>query len=173
MRSIKYLTEMVLWSFLAVLLLACGCASTAKNEHALMKPGFGEVHIYAPGETNLNWEVQRFDPKAERYRVLYSKLDPNAELILPLRAGAHQLRITALNRVVLNPATVAVSVQEQTATFVRVTLASVAQTAVETRTEEYRPTLRGGIRRTARYGSTKSPVYQISAEASSEPASAE
>jgi hypothetical protein len=168
MRSIEHVRELVLWLFLAVVPLACGCASASTNQPPKMKPGFGELHIYAPGETNLNWEVQRFDPKAERYRVLYSKLKTSPAVTLPLKAGPHQLRITALNRLVLNPATVAVSVQEQTACYVRGRSLPSGRPGWK-RAPKSIVQRCGGIRRAARYGSTKSPVYSDPAEASSEP----
>jgi hypothetical protein len=161
MDSQRNIRSTVGWFLVAVAALTAACSSTRSVPR--VKPGHGLVRIAAPGETNISWQVQRLDPKEARYRVCFSELEPQPEVVVALPSGPQQLRITALNRVVIQPAVIEVTVTEERPVFVRVVLQPVAEAAVQTRIERYRPTFRGGIRRAAEYGSEKSVVYELSA----------
>src|SRR4051794_38686863 len=92
---------------LAMLISIAGCRTANVNPgHAEANTGY--VDFYAPGQSDLYWEVKRYDQKAGDFKTVFSRAKPLDGPILRLAApaGHQQFRITFLNEVILHPATV-------------------------------------------------------------------
>jgi hypothetical protein len=119
---------------LATLTMIPGCR-TANVNPAQAEAKTGYVDFYAPGGSDLYWEVKQYDAKAGTFKTVFSRAKPLDGPILRLSAppGHHLFRITFLNRVILDPATVDVEAVNGRITPVRVELVKVGSTEVERR----------------------------------------
>jgi len=142
--------------------LLAGCASPNVNP-AVARAGTGYVDFYAVAEDDLNWEVARFDARAQKFQVIFSELKPLSEgvLRLALPPGKYQLRVTFLNRVIREPVVFDVEVAARMVTPVHIVLTEDGVTQVQSKEQNASRNIRGGGR-TARYNTDESAMYQIS-----------
>jgi hypothetical protein len=151
---------------LTALLLACGCASTNVNP---AKPRVNTAYLdfYTAEDSDLAWDVRRFDSGANDFKILYREYEPLAEKILRVAVppGRQKLRITFLNRVISQPAEIELEAVVGSITPIEVKLIEAGATSV--RTEEYRTggTARGRYGRAKNIGSYESQMYKVSAQA--------
>ncbi len=114
--------------------LFAGCASPNVNPPAA-RADAGYVDFYTIGGGDLNWEVARFDERAQRYQIIFSEFKPlqDGVLRLALPPGRQQLRVTFLNRVIREPAVCEVEVAARMVTPVHVVLTEDGVTQVQGR----------------------------------------
>jgi len=146
-------------------LIVAGCASPSVNPpQARANTGYVDFHADSSG---LCWEVARFNERAQQYQRIFSELKPPPAgiLRLALAPGRHRLRVTLLNRVVIQPAELDVEVPDGKIVPVRVTLSPAGTTQVQTKEENRGGTAKGRFGRRTIIGSTESVMYSISAVA--------
>ena len=148
------------------LALACGCASTNVNPPT-PRANTAYLDFYSGSDPRLAWDVQRFDSVANRFKHVFSELDPipDGMLRVALPPGGHRLRITFLNRVISQPAIFDVEAAAGLVTPIEVKLTATGTTSI--RTEERR---RGGANygrydRSTKAGSYETQIYRITAAA--------
>ncbi|MDB6112065.1 MAG: hypothetical protein JWR69_3815 [Pedosphaera sp.] len=119
---------------LATLTTLSGCRTADVNPDR-PEANTGYVDFYAPGQSDLYWEVKQYDPNKGAFKTVFSRAKPldGPFLRLATPPGRHQFRVTFLNRVVMEPAVVDVQVTSGMITPVRVELVDVGSTQVERR----------------------------------------
>lgn len=141
-------------SLLAVLLTGCATPDVNPPEP---RANFGYVDFYGVLSQDLSWEVARFDETTGKYRRVYSELEPPEQGILRLAfpAGAQQLQLAFLDRAVVRPMKLELTVEAGRIVPVRVSLAETGTATVAAKQRTYGPTAYG------RYGRRSDiEVYQ-------------
>src|ERR1051326_7654340 len=105
-----------------IFVMGVGCASKNVNP-SVPKLRTGYVDCYAEPSSELWWDVQRFDPGANRFSTVFSELKPLEGRVLRLAfvPERHRLRVTFLNRLIAEPAVFEVNIREGQITPVRIT----------------------------------------------------
>lgn len=152
----------ILLTLIAGASLLVGCASHNVNP-ALARADTGYVDFYTIAGEDLNWEVARFDARAQKYRVIFSELSPLPEGVLRLAfsPGKYQLRVTFLNCVIRAPDVFEVEVMAKMVTPVHIVLTEDGVTLVQSRELKPSRSVKGGGRR-ASDGPDETPMYRIS-----------
>ena len=153
-------------SILLCVILGFGCASPNVNP-ASPRPNVGYLDLYAETPDELSWDVREFVAEGKAFKRLFYELDPlpGRILRLALAPGSHRLRISFLDRPVLTPGDVDITVQDGKITPVRVTLSEAGTTSVETKKANLGSTAYGRYGRRTRIGSYQSSLYSVSAKA--------
>ncbi len=163
----KQLKTIPLLPVLAALALwVPGCATQNVNPPQA-RANTGYVDFHADPADGLSWEVARFDARAQSFQIVFSKLEPlpDAVLRLAFAPGHYRLRVTFLNRVILQPAEVEVEVRDGMITPVQVALVPEGTALVESREYRVGPTIRGYPRSNTKLSSNESTTYRLSAGA--------
>jgi hypothetical protein len=147
-------------------LLAAGCA-TGNVDPARPHAGAGYIDFYTEPAEDLNWDVKEIAAGSQRGKKLFSELDPveSGILRLALAPGRHELRITFLNRPVVEPATVQVEVREAMITPVRITLNDAGTGQVIQKTREVGRSEVRRYGRATRISVDESIIFQLTAAA--------
>ena len=148
------------------ILLGFGCASPNVNPPV---PGVntGYIDFYVQSSEGLAWEVQGFDSAANRFKTLFSNLEPIKDGVLRLafKPGTQQVRVTFLNRVIMQPAVLDVTVHDGQITPVQVTLTEADTVSVSTRQETMGRGARGYYGRRYEFGSYDTKSFKLTAVA--------
>jgi len=141
-----------------VALLAAGCASANLNPPRA-RANTGYVDLYAPSAGDLWWEVARFDDRTRNFAVVYSEFNPpkGGVVRLALAPGHNRMRVTFLNRDIVQPAEIEVDVQDGRISPVRVVLTEGGASLVQTKSMGW-----AGYRR-HKVATHESVTYEISA----------
>ena len=152
---------------LAVLGLCLAGCTTPNASPPQARANTGYVDLHAESSDGLCWEVYRYDERKQDFARLYSKLDPppNEVLRLALGPGAYRLRVTFLNRVVLEPAIVQVEVKDGMITPVRIVVTAEGTALVQTSEKQRGATAKGRFGRRTKFSSDETSTYRLSAEA--------
>lgn len=154
---------------LALLIVFCACACRSLNVNPpIPEPGTGYADFSADTQEQLSWDIQQWDAKAGRMKILFSEVQTLKEpaLRLVMKPGVHRLRINFLNRVVAQPADVEVDIKDGQITPVKVTLTGAGTTSVATREDRFTaPSVKGRYGRGARFGSYEATAYRLDAVA--------
>jgi hypothetical protein len=99
----------------------------------------GYVDFYTIADDGLNWEVARFDERAQNYQIVYSELTPLPDGVLRLAfpPGKYRLRVSFLNCVIREPSVFEVEVAAGMITPVHVVLTEDGVTQVQGRPSGY------------------------------------
>ena len=149
----------------ALAVCAPGCATRNVNPpqaHA----NTGYVDLHADSTNELCWEVAHYDETKPRFQRVFSELKPppGGVLRLAFAPGLHKLRVTFLNLVVVQPAEVAVQVQDGRITPVRITLTEAGDALVRTKETSTGGTVYGRYGRRTKIGTDETATFQVSAE---------
>ena len=164
MKPLKTIPFLLLFALLA--LWASGCATHNVNPpQARANTGYVDFHT-DPAE-QLCWQIECFDDRAQSFQKVFSELDPPAGgfLRLAFAPGNHRLRVTFMNRVIVQPLEIDVAVQDGKVAPVRVTLTPAGTTLVETMKVSRGATAKGRYGRRTEIGSNESVRYGLSAAA--------
>jgi hypothetical protein len=164
MKQLKTIQFLPLFALLA--LWASGCATPNVNPpQARANTGYVDFHADPAGE--LYWQIERFDDGAQSFKKIISDLKPPAGgfLRLALAPGHHRLRITFMNRVIIQPAEIEIETQDGKITPVRVVLTSAGTAQVATKEVSRGGTAKGHYGRRTNYGSDETVMYGLSAVA--------
>lgn len=157
------------WSPLALAvaaLLLAGCATHSVNPpQARAQKGYVDFHTDSAGE--LDWEVSRFDARAQKFTQLFVELDARPERILRLEMlpGHHRLRVRFMNVFIRTPAVVEVEVVEGKIVPVEVVLKADGTADVQRKEVRLGSTARGRYGRSTKYTSSEQGMYEASARA--------
>jgi hypothetical protein len=146
--------------------LASGCATTNINPaQARANTGYVDFHADSAGE--LYWQIERFDDSAQSFKKVFSELElpTGGFLRLAFAPGHHRLRVTFMNRVIVQPVEIEVAVQDGKVTPVRVALTPAGTAMVKTVQVSRGATAKGRYGRRAEYGSDETAMYGLSAVA--------
>jgi hypothetical protein len=152
---------------IGLLMIAClgsGCASPNVNP-AVAQANTGFVDFIADSDDDLCWDVEQLMGEAKPAKSVFYDVYPleNDFLRLSFRPGTYQLRITFLNRAVLEPAITQVQVEDGQITPVRVALNQAGVAAVETRETSVGGTAYGRYGRRTRLGTSANAMYRLTA----------
>ena len=143
---------------------AAGCATPNVNPPAA-RAHTGYVDFHAGSTDDLYWQVERYDVRAQSFKIVYSEMAPPAGgfLRLALAPGHYQLRLSILNRAVREPALVDVEIQDGRITPVAVQLVPDSATQVQHKENRAGATAgnRYGIK--TKYSSTESTLFRLTA----------
>jgi hypothetical protein len=156
----------LLLSLLLLALWVPGCAT--RNVNPLQaRANTGYVDFRADSFPDLCWEVARFDDRKQAFQPLFSELEPPAGGILRLAfsPGHHRLRVTFMNRVIVNPVEFEVEVQDGKITPVRVTLTAAGTAFVQTKETSSGGTAKGRYGRRTKIDTDETVMYGVSAMA--------
>jgi hypothetical protein len=164
MKHLKTIPLLLLSAVLA--LWVSGCATPDVNPPSA-RANTGYVDFHADPAEELCWQIERFDDGAQRFKTAFSELNPPVVGVLRLAfaPGHHRLRVTFMNRVIVQPAEIEVEVQDGKIIPVRVTLSAAGATQVATREVSRGGTAKGRYGQRTRYGSDSSVSYRLSAVA--------
>lgn len=153
-------------AWLAGAVILCTSCATTNTNPPVAKPHTGYVDFYSPGNPPLSWEVKRWDPKADAFKTVFSKVKPLPGGVLRLESapGLQRFQITFLNRVVQTPAVTEVRVEEGMVTPVKVELLALGQTSVVSKEQEVGANIQGAGRKT-QYSTQAGTVNQLVASA--------
>jgi hypothetical protein len=153
-------------AFAAVLLLAFGCASPNVNP-PVPRPNTGYLDFYSGTGEDLAWEIQTFDAGANRYVTAFFDVNPPRERVLRLafRPGRLRVRVTVLNRAIMQPADIELEVRDGKITPVRVELKEDGKSTVDTKRESLGGTVYGGYGRRTKIRAVETTLYTISPSA--------
>ena len=160
------LSGKILWlATMSAAVLTCGCASTNVNP-SKPKANTAYLDLYVSSDSDLAWDVRRFDSGANDFKILFREYEPVADNMLRLAVppGRQKVRITFLNCVISQPGETEIEAVAGSITPVKVELIGAGATSV--RTEEYRTggTARGRYGRAKNIGSYGTQMYRVSAE---------
>src|SRR5258708_638800 len=129
----KLNTTQALLALAALSLLAPGCA-TQNVTPAQARPNTGYVDFYTDPPAELYWVVERFDDRTQSFKSVFSefKPPPNGILRLGFAPGHCRLRVTFLNRTVLDPVLAEVDLQDGMVTPFRMGFTGARATTVQT-----------------------------------------
>ena len=150
---------------LALALLAHGCASTDVNPR-VAQPGKGYVDFYADDSSGLCWQIQRLEPDELNGKTVFEEFKPRTNDILRLAfaPGTYRFAINFLNRAIIEPGTVIVSVENGKVTPVQVTLDETGKALIEIRHERMGASYaRTG--RTTKVRASEGATFRVAAEA--------
>lgn len=156
----------LLFALTALALVLSGCVTRDVNPlQARAHKGYVDFYEESVGE--LSWQVDRFDEKAQAFRTVFSELEARPERILRLELppGHHRLRVLFMNCFIREPAQVEVDVQEGRVTPVEVTVTPDGTTDVLRKEVRLGSTAGGRYGRSAKYTSSESGLYRVSARA--------
>jgi hypothetical protein len=154
----------------ALLALAClavwvpGCA-TQNGNPAQARENMGYVDFYTGSADELYWQVERFDDRAQSFKSVFSefKPPPGGVLRLAFAPGHHRLRVTFLNRTVLEPALAEVEVKDGMITPVRMEFTDAGATTVETKSTSVGSTAYGRYGRRTKIETSENLTYRAQA----------
>jgi hypothetical protein len=154
----------------ALLALACvalwvpGCATQNGNQ-VQARVNTGYVDFYTDSAEELYWQVDRFDDRAQSFKNVFSefKPPPGGVLRLEFRPGHYRLRVTFLNRTVVEPALAEVEVKDGMITPVRMEFTEAGATTVETKSTSVGSTAYGRYGRRTKIESSENLTYQLKA----------
>jgi hypothetical protein len=160
----RHLPQCLLLLLAAFSLLAPGCATQNVNPPQA-RANTGYVDFRADPAEELCWQIERFDDRAQSFKKVFSELDPPSGgfLRLAFAPGHNQLRVSFMNRVIVQPVEIGVAVQEGKVTPVRVTLTPTGTTQVKTREVSRGATAKGRYGRRTEFGSDETAMYSLSA----------
>ncbi len=150
---------------IAIALLAPGCASTDVNPR-VAQPRKGYVDFYADDNSGLCWQIQRLEPDELNGKTIFEEFKPRTKDVLRLAfaPGTYRFAINFLNRAIVEPGTVIVSVEDGKVTPVQVTLAETGKALIETRHERMGASYaRTG--RTTKVRASEGATFRVAAEA--------
>lgn len=147
-----------------LLLFGAGCASPNVNPPTA-RPNTGYVDFYTETNSELAWQVQRFDPAAKQFKIVFADLDPLKDPILRLAfaPGEYRFQVTFLNRVIAKPAQLDVRVEAGRIIPVQVTLTEAGTAFTQTKSTTYGSTIRGRIGRRTKVGSYETVMWNVAA----------
>lgn len=156
----------LLMTFAAVALLCAGCAGPGAHPNQAA-PNTGYVDFHTDSTDELSWEVARFDEQSKGFIRVYSELEPPPQgvLRLPFEPGAHRLRVSFLNRVVLEPVVVEVAVKDGMVTPVTIKLTPEGTALVNRDKVELGSTGKGRVGRRTKLTTDESSAYRLTSEA--------
>jgi hypothetical protein len=157
-------TTQALLALAALGLLASGCA-TQNGNPPRAGANTGYVDFHADPAADLCWQVERFDDRTQSFRSVFSayKPPPNGILRLGFAPGHYRLRVTFLNRTVLEPTQAEVGVKDGMITPVRIEFTDAEAATVETKETSVGGTAYGRYGRRTKIGSSENPIYQAKA----------
>jgi hypothetical protein len=143
---------------------SAGCVTTNVNPPQA-QANTGYVDFHADGGDELFWQVERFEEPSQSYNKVFSELAAPKDgcLRLAFKPGNHRLRITFLNRVVVQPAEVDVAVTDGKIIPLRVTLTPEGTTLVQTKGYSPGGTAKGHYGLRSKYGSEETVRFRLSA----------
>jgi hypothetical protein len=158
------------FEFIFTLLLCSvffGCASSNINP-AQPRTNTGYVDFYS-NSTNLSWQVMRFDEDSKEFKNVFTQYGPLPDRVLrlALAPGQHRLQVLILNRIVQEPAEVAVEVQDGKVTPVRIKLIEAGTSNIQTKETSAGGTAFGRYGRRTKFRVDETATYQLSATADS------
>ena len=159
----KITTIKCLLTLTATALLVLSCATRNINPaQARANTGYVDLHAVPAGE--LCWQVACFDDRKQAFQPVFSELEPPAGGILRLACspGHHRLRVTFMNRVIVNPVEFEVEVQDGKITPVRVTLTAAGTAFVQTKETSPGGTAKGRYGRRTKISSDETTTYGLS-----------
>jgi hypothetical protein len=139
-----------------------GCATRNVNPPQ-PRPGTGYVDFHTDAAPDLIWEVVRLDDRAKASRKVFTEFEPpqGGVLRLAFPPGHYRLRVMFLNRAVLEPGLVEVEVKDGMITPVRMELAEIGVTSVETKEASVGGTAYGRYGRRTKIGSAEAASYRL------------
>jgi hypothetical protein len=148
------------------LLFWTGCASS-NVDPARPRHDTGYVDFYAEPAGMLSWRIEQIDSRSGKAKILFEQYAPLKERIvrLALRPGRHQLRVSFLNLVIVQPATVEVEVRDGRVTPVKVRLIEAGTVLVETKEVRVGATYYGRYGRATKLRSNETTRFQVQAQA--------
>jgi hypothetical protein len=163
MIQINKIQSLPLLTALGLCLAGCTTPNASPPE---ARANTGYVDFHAESADDLCWEVYRYDERTQDFARLYSKLDPppSQVLRLALAPGDYHLRVTFLNRVVLEPAIVQVEVKDGMITPVRIVSHAEGSALVQTSERQRGATAKGRFGRRTKFSSDETSMYRLSAE---------
>lgn len=152
---------------LAVLALCVAGCATGNVNPSRAHGDTGYVDFYTGGTNDLNWQVARFDDRAQGFVVIFSELNPpdGGFLRLAFAPGQYRLQVTFLNRIVSEPGQVELEVKDGMITPVRVALVAAGTTQVQSKEMRLGKTIKGYSGRKNEISTDESDTFQISAVA--------
>jgi hypothetical protein len=164
MRQLKTIQFLLLCALLA--LLVSGCATQNVNPPQA-RANTGYVDFHAESASELCWQVECFDDRAQSFKNVFAELDPPAGgfLRLAFAPGHHRLRVTVLNRVVREPGLVEVGIKDGLIMPVNIRLIPDGTTQVQIKEQRVGGTAKGRYGWKTKYSSTETTVFKLSAEA--------
>jgi hypothetical protein len=149
---------------LVALTLLAGCASR-HNEHNSAVIATGYVDFYCESERDLSWDVLRFDEKQGKMKPAYSNYKPLPGNMVRVSspAGPQRFQVGIFNRANPGPVHVAVEVEPEKVTPVKITLEPLGQVWVHRGLYAFRGSSKGYAGGT-KIISEKNEVVKISAE---------
>jgi hypothetical protein len=146
-------------------LLISGCASTNVNPHA-PEANMGYVDFCLVAQKDLAWEIQNFEPESQRFETVFSELDPveGGVVRLAFAPGPQRLRVSFLNRVIIEPAIVDVIVQDARVTPIQISLVQAGRASVETREYRWGGSAKGYYGRHTKVGSDEATTFRVVAD---------
>ena len=160
----KLQTTQALLALVALGLLVPGCA-TQNGNPVQAGANTGYVDFHNDPAADLCWQVERFDDRTQSFRSVFSayKPPPNGVLRLGFAPGHYRLRVTFLNRTVLEPTQAEVEVTDGMITPVRVEFTDAEAATVATKETSVGGTAYGRYGRRTKIGSSENPIYQAKA----------
>jgi hypothetical protein len=160
----KLKTTQALLALALIGLWVPGCA-TPNGNPARARANTGYVDFYADSSAELWWEVKSFDDRTQSFKSVFSefKPPPNGILRLGFAPGRYRLRVTFLNRTVLEPALAEVEVKDDMITPVRMEFTDAEASTVETKSTSVGSTAYGRYGRRTKIGSSENPIYRVTA----------
>jgi hypothetical protein len=148
---------------IAVCVVCVGCSSANVNPPA-PRARTGYVDFYTDSPFGLSWQVKREQDDTGPMRTVFSDYKPLEGNILRLAAppGSYRFQVWFMNEVTQGPQVVSVKVVAGEVTPVHVTLTPSGSASVQTKSYEYRPTVRA-TRPVAQYGTALNEAYRIGA----------
>ncbi len=152
------------WFLAAGLLFASGCAS-ANVDPPQPHSNTGYIDLYSPTDGELCWDVS--ESHGTHFRTVFSNVKPvEGDLLrLAFSPGQHRLRVTFLNRVVKQPATITCDVRSGEVVPVGISLTAAGQTTVLSKQVRVGGTQAGLGGRRTKINSDEAAIYEISAAA--------
>ncbi|MFO1475607.1 MAG: hypothetical protein U1F98_03020 [Verrucomicrobiota bacterium] len=155
-----------LWTLLALICLLPACASlNVDPRHP--EPGVGYVDLYTPTPEQLSWDVREFNAADNAFKPVFSDIDPVQGRILRLAfpPGTCRLRITFLNRVIIEPVILDVTVDAGRITPVEIDSKDEGDASVYTIRTGLGSTAYGHLGRHTRVTGVGTPAYRLTGKA--------
>jgi hypothetical protein len=145
-------------------LCMAGCATQNCNP-AQARAHAGYIDLHTDSSAELYWQVERFEERTQSFRSVFSefKRPPNGMLRLGFAPGHYRLRVTFLNRTVVEPALAEVEVNEGMITPVRFAFTEAGTANVKTKSTSIGGTAYGRYGRRTKIETSENQVFQLNA----------
>jgi hypothetical protein len=149
----------------AGLALLSGCATPVDPNPRSAAADTGYVDFYCESDTDLSWDVLRFDPESGKMKPAYSKYAPlpGNTLRVASPVGSQRFQVGIFNKANRGPVQVTAQVENGKVTPVEITLEHLGQAAVDRKRYGFRGSAKGYLGGT-KIISEQNDVVQLHAE---------